>query len=110
MNKEIIKKLYLMQVRENGISSESYERLSEEEKSLLEKAKDYKLTAKSRQHITVVLTGGAFDILHMGHAYTLNEAKKYGDVLVVSIATDELIKNKKGKLVHSQEYRAKMVE
>src|SRR3989338_984200 len=109
--KETIKKLYLMQVRENGISSESYEKLNEDEKALLEKeANGYQLTAKGRQQIKVVMTGGAFDILHMGHVYTINEAKKHGDILVVSVATDELIKKKKGKLVHAQEYRAKMVE
>lgn len=111
MDKQIIKKLYLMQTRENGISGEIYGMLASGEKGMLEE-KDgrYYLKAEGRKQITVVMTGGAFDILHMGHVYTLNEAKKYGDVLVVSVATDELIKSKKGKLVHAQEYRAKMVE
>ena len=111
MEKEIIKKLYLMQVRENGISSESYEKLNVGEKTLLEEIESkFYLKTQNRKLMTVVMTGGAFDILHMGHVYTLTEAKKHGDVLVVSVATDELIKKKKGKLVHSQEYRAKMVE
>ncbi len=111
MNKEIIKNIYLMQVRENGISSESYAKLSDEEKNMLENQNGkFYLKTGNRKLITVVMTGGAFDILHMGHVYTLSEAKKHGDVLVVSVATDELIKKKKGKLVHSQEYRAKMVE
>lgn len=111
MNKEIIKKLYLMQVRENGISKDSYGTLSDEEKNMLELREGrYYLKTENRKQITVVMTGGAFDILHMGHVYTLTEAKKRGDILVVSIATDELVKKKKGKLVHSQEYRARMVE
>jgi cytidyltransferase-like protein len=63
-----------------------------------------------RSRIKVVLTGGVFDILHMGHAYTLTEAKKQGDFLVVVVASDEMIKKKGRKLIHSQEYRAKMVE
>ncbi len=111
MNKELIKKLYLLQVSDNGISQKSFESSSSEEKNILEKKEDrYYLKTQYRSQITVVMTGGAFDILHLGHGYTLNEAKKHGDVLVVSIATDEIIKKKKGKLIHSQEYRAKMVE
>ncbi len=109
--KELIKRLYLSQVRDNGIGKASYEKLSEEEKRMLEKINGvHYLLPNARHQITVVMAGGAFDILHMGHLYTLNEAKKHGDVLVVSVATDDLVKRKKGKLVHSQEYRAKMVE
>jgi len=111
MNKETIKKLYLLQVRENGILQNDYARLDDNEKSLLEKISDkYYIKPEFRKQIKVVITGGAFDILHMGHVYTLNEAKKHGDILVVSVATDDLIKKKKGKLVHTQEYRAKIVE
>lgn len=110
-NKELIKKLYLMQVRENGINEENHSKLSGEEKMLLQQNQDkFYLKSETRKLITVVMTGGAFDILHMGHVYTLSEAKKYGDILVVSVATDELIKKKKCKLVHPQEYRAKVVE
>ncbi len=63
-----------------------------------------------RAKIKVVLTGGVFDILHLGHLYTLTEAKKYGDFLVVVIASDRHIAKKGRKPIHSQEYRAKMVE
>lgn len=109
--KDIIKKLYILQVEQNGISQSEYEKLSKEEKPLLENrnAKFY-LKNECRIQIKVVMTGGAFDILHLGHVYTLTEAKKHGDILVVSVATDDLIKRKKGKLIHSQEYRKKMVE
>lgn len=111
MNKEIIKRLYVLQVKENGISKESYSVLDEKEKNMLELLESrYYLKTENRKQIKVVMTGGVFDILHMGHVYTLNEAKKHGDVLVVSVATDELVKKSKKKLVHSQEYRAKMVE
>ncbi len=111
MDKETIKKLYLLQVKEDGITDNSYAHLDEREKSLLEKINGrHFLKTENRKLITVVMTGGAFDILHLGHIYTLTEAKKHGDVLVVSIARDALIKAKKGKLVHSQEYRARMAE
>ncbi len=111
MNKEQIKKLYVMQVQENGISKDSYCTLNEDEKGLLElRESRYCLKTENRKQLRVIMTGGAFDIIHMGHLYTLTEAKKKGDLLVVVVATDQVIKNKKGKLVHSQQYRAKMVE
>jgi len=44
----------------------------------------------------VVLTNGCFDILHSGHIYTLKEAKKFGDILVVALNTDASIKRLKG--------------
>jgi cytidyltransferase-like protein len=68
------------------------------------------LSPQERAKIRVVLTGGVFDILHLGHLYTLTEAKKYGDFLVVVVARDEHISKKGRKPIHSQEYRAKMVE
>jgi FAD synthetase len=46
----------------------------------------------------------------MGHILTLTEAKKHGDVLVVVLARDDMISRKGRKLIHSQDYRAKMVE
>jgi len=63
-----------------------------------------------RAKIKVVMTGGVFDILHMGHLFTLTEAKKYGNFLVVVVARDEHISKKGRNPIHSQEYRAKMVE
>ncbi len=111
MNREQIKKLYVLQIKWNGIPQSICSNLTDDEKSYLEKTNDkHYLKTENRKLITVVQAGGAFDILHLGHIYTLNEAKKHGDVLVVTIATDELVKKKKGKLIHSQEYRAKMVE
>lgn len=44
----------------------------------------------------VVFTNGCFDILHSGHIFILNEAKKMGDILVVAINTDASIKRFKG--------------
>jgi rfaE bifunctional protein nucleotidyltransferase chain/domain len=68
------------------------------------------LSPSERAKIKVVMTGGVFDILHMGHLLTLTEAKKHGDFLVVVVAKDEHISKKGRKPIHSQEYRAKMVE
>ena len=46
------------------------------------------LTEMGRDSLRIVLAGGVFDIIHPGHIYTLNAAKKLGDVLVVVVATD----------------------
>jgi len=68
------------------------------------------LPPAERAKLKVVMTGGVFDILHIGHLLTLTEAKKHGDFLVVVVARDEHISKKGRQPIHSQEYRAKMVE
>jgi FAD synthetase len=45
----------------------------------------------------IVLATGVFDIIHPGHIYYLNEAKKLGDRLVVIIAHDQTVEKRKGK-------------
>lgn len=50
---------------------------------------------------------GTFDILHKGHEYLLNEAKKYG-FLVVAIARDKNVKRIKGRFpVYNEMQRMK---
>ena len=44
----------------------------------------------------IVFTNGCFDLLHSGHIYLLQEAKKRGDILVVAINTDESVSRFKG--------------
>ncbi len=44
----------------------------------------------------LVLTNGAFDVLHVGHVRYLNEAAQLGDVLVVAINGDESVRELKG--------------
>lgn len=53
------------------------------------------LTAKGRRSIKVVFIGGGFEVVHFGHVYTISEAKKLGDVLVVSVARDSTIRRRK---------------
>ncbi|MEM3030156.1 MAG: adenylyltransferase/cytidyltransferase family protein [Candidatus Micrarchaeia archaeon] len=58
----------------------------------------------------VVLTGGVFDILHPGHVFFLEKAKKLGDVLVVVIAADATVRRvKKRQPIHSAKARARIV-
>jgi rfaE bifunctional protein nucleotidyltransferase chain/domain len=59
----------------------------------------------------IVLTGGCFDILHVGHVRFLSEAKKMGDYLVVLLENDKNVKKLKGKNrpVFIQKERAEML-
>jgi rfaE bifunctional protein nucleotidyltransferase chain/domain len=59
----------------------------------------------------IVLTGGCFDILHIGHVRFLSEAKGMGDYLVVLLESDKKVKELKGKNrpVFVQEERAEML-
>jgi len=46
---------------------------------------------KARQH-KVAVTIGSFDVLHVGHFRYLWEARKQGDLLVVGVDTDRILK------------------
>ena len=68
------------------------------------------LTKMGRNSLRIVLAGGVFDIIHPGHIYTLNAAKKLGDVLVVVVATDNTaVKMKKRRPLHTQDQRQELV-
>lgn len=45
----------------------------------------------------VVFTNGCFDILHAGHVKYLEEAKSYGDILVLGLNSDASVKRLKGE-------------
>jgi rfaE bifunctional protein nucleotidyltransferase chain/domain len=49
-----------------------------------------------REGKTVVWTNGCFDLVHAGHALSLQAAKALGDVLVVGLNTDESVRELKG--------------
>ncbi|MBI2442930.1 MAG: adenylyltransferase/cytidyltransferase family protein [Candidatus Levybacteria bacterium] len=46
---------------------------------------------------TIVLAGGCFDVLHIGHIAFLEKAKEQGDVLLLLLESDEAITQMKGK-------------
>jgi D-beta-D-heptose 7-phosphate kinase / D-beta-D-heptose 1-phosphate adenosyltransferase len=56
----------------------------------------------------VVFTNGCFDILHVGHVKYLQEAKSYGDVLIVGLNSDSSVRELKGatRPVNIEEDRA----
>ena len=59
----------------------------------------------------IVLTGGCFDILHVGHVRFLSEARKMGDYLIVLLENDKNVKKLKGenRPVFIQKERAEML-
>jgi len=69
------------------------------------------LSPSGRAKIRVVLAGGVYDVLHIGHLAALTEAKSHGDVLVVVVASDTTIEMLKGrKPIFPDEDRRKLVE
>ena len=52
---------------------------------------------------------GVFDIIHYGHLKYLEEAKKYGDRLIVSITTDRYVGKGPGRPYFNQEQRERML-
>ncbi|PIR76570.1 MAG: FAD synthase [Candidatus Magasanikbacteria bacterium CG10_big_fil_rev_8_21_14_0_10_42_10] len=62
-------------------------------------------------NMKTVLLFGTFDFLHSGHIFTFEEAKKLGDILVVSVARDSAVENIKGKKpLHAEEERLALVK
>ena len=73
--------------------------------------KRYSLTESGRSRIKVVLAGGVYDVLHVGHLAALAEARRLGDVLVVVVATDMTVETLKGrKPLFPEEDRRVLVE
>jgi rfaE bifunctional protein nucleotidyltransferase chain/domain len=64
--------------------------------------------SKKGDHKPVVLVGGCFDVLHVGHIVFLEKAKKLGDKLIILLESDENIRRKKGKKrpINSQKNRS----
>ncbi len=76
----------------------------------LQKAIDTAQKIKSEKK-SIVLAGGCFDLLHIGHIKFLEKAKKKGDCLFILLESDESVKKLKGnkKPINSQEDRAQIL-
>lgn len=61
-----------------------------------------------QQGKSIVVAGGCFDILHLGHIKFLENSKKFGNVLFVLLESDESVRENKGKSrpINSQKNRA----
>ena len=60
-----------------------------------------------RQGKKIVICGGVFDIIHLGHIKFLEEAGKQGDILFLLVESDKKVKETKGndRPVNNQELR-----
>ena len=56
----------------------------------------------------IVFTNGCFDILHAGHVKYLEEAKSYGDILILGLNADSSVRKLKGptRPINTQDDRA----
>ena len=118
----LLKSAYLAQLRHGPFTAQEQPNLDpndlpralnlgylSEDKSQGEKR--FFLTDKGRAQIKVVLAGGVYDVLHLGHLAALTEAKELGDVLVAVVATDVTVEALKGrKPILPQEDRRALVE
>ena len=106
--KSFIKAAYLLQLRHGPFTQQEFEVSAgrSELQNLLNLGyltKDesgdlrYSLTDKGRSQIKVILAGGVYDVLHLGHLAALSEAKSLGDVLVAVVATDVTVEVLKGR-------------
>ena len=57
----------------------------------------------------VVLCHGVFDLLHIGHLNHFEEAKKFGEILIVSITDDAFVKKGPNRPVFKSYERSKMI-
>jgi len=80
------------------------------------KVKTYKEIEKIAEELRtqgkkIVMVSGCYDIVHLGHVQFLLDAKAKGDVLIVSVASDGVIRQLKGpeRPVMDQQYRASML-
>jgi len=122
--KDIIRAAYLRQLRHGPFTAEELEQYVGTktspgqvqnaeyfEKRSSDHVTRYSLTATGRQMIKVVLAGGVYDVLHVGHLAALREARELGDTLVVVVATDVTVEMLKGKKpILPEEDRRELVE
>ena len=120
--KYIMKAAYLAQLRHGPFTREEFSTIAGSNVGELTKALvegllvehgpgRYSLSPLGRTKIRVVLAGGVYDVLHMGHLVALTEAKSLGDVLVVIVASDITVEMLKGrKPIFPEEDRRRLVE
>ncbi len=68
-----------------------------EEKIIKREELSAKLGRGNRGGKKLVLANGCFDILHIGHIRYLEEAKSFGDLLLVAVNSDASVKKLKGE-------------
>ena len=67
-----------------------------------------KVSAWKKQGKKISFTNGVFDLLHKGHVFSLSQAAKQGDILIVGLNSDSSVKRLKGnsRPINDQDARA----
>ncbi|HJS54457.1 MAG TPA: D-glycero-beta-D-manno-heptose 1-phosphate adenylyltransferase [Chitinophagaceae bacterium] len=70
---------------------------------IIRKARQWKEQGKK-----IVFTNGVFDLLHKGHIFSLSQAARQGDILIIGLNSDPSVKRLKGdsRPVNDQDARA----
>ena len=50
-----------------------------------------KILKLKKQNKKIVICHGVFDVLHVGHIKHFTEAKKEGDILIISVTSDKYV-------------------
>ena len=126
--KEFLKVAYLLTHENNSFDVEMFSRqlnrTKEEGSALLSVLLGMNLVKKTatpqdhfiitnggKNNLKIVLTGGVFDIIHLGHIETLKKAKEMGDLLIVVVASDKMVEDSKGRLpLNSQSNRMDLLK
>ena len=69
----------------------------------------HKVQILKNKNKNIVLCHGVFDVLHYGHVLHFNEAKKFGDILIVSVTSDKFVNKGPNRPIFKLETRMKML-
>ena len=67
------------------------------------------LSAHRKEKKIIVQSDGLFDILHIGHIRHFEQAKRLGDILVVTLTQDRFANRGPGRPVFTEAYRAEAI-
>lgn len=59
--------------------------------------------------LTRVMASGVFDLIHTGHISYLEQARSYGDELIVVVACDSTVRRRKHEPITPEDMRARIV-
>lgn len=62
-----------------------------------------------KEALCIVLCHGCFDILHLGHVRHFQQAKEYGDILIVTVTADAFVRKGDNRPVFKDSQRCDMI-
>ena len=68
-----------------------------------------KILKLKKQNKKIVICHGVFDVLHVGHIKHFTEAKKEGDILIISVTSDKYVNKGTNRPLFNQNLRMEML-